>query len=951
MNLSSAAPAVLDKRQDLKRQIMIYTILFIVTAAGVYLAFLVCGRTFITEGDGKMQQYPFYSMVKRIISGLINGEGFQFWRWEIGLGDDWFATFIGKIMNLLTYIAIAFPEKYIDVGFSVMVIVTQYIAGLNFIFFSREVGLGRNQQIIGGISYAFCGWLIVVSTNQGMLDIGAAVLPLLILGTEKIIREKSPLLFIISVAYILTCSFFMAYISAIFVITFFILRYIQVKNDKTIGDFVKSAARFMGYGVVGMMTGGIGLAYSLLKMTGATTESTVEHNILFELKDYLQVPSAFFSIHPILNTYSYFYIPVICIILAPFIIKKIRKSTSALISAAFFIAVLFPVTGRFFNGMSYSTSRWYYGAIFFIVWATMDIMNDGVFKSKDNLKKMAVWICALGVWNIIICHFLLDILTDDILGACIVGEVFGLLLILLYYIREFKVHKKIFFGFSAIRFIDIVIIVVLIGSIIGTANMRFYPGMTDFMFEESKVGVTYDRLESSTQRVVQNLQSEDKSFFRTDQVDGVSDTRGVRVKTNEAIYFGNRSIQTYISTMDSSWHKFNKTMGNNAGYFDRTTSYSNDNRAGLDLLMGVKYFLGNDKAKTPGASEYASYGFDYCKTIDGVDILQNHYDIGMGTMYAKYITETELKRYTYLEREQAILQAAVIPDDETGKVTDIEHASENDIKTDIKKIEYTVSDEKNIDIDGKGSFTVYNDSGSFALNIPEVKNCQLVVSFNNLVRKKSDYRDNLKLKGKDINKVNKNSFAAFVNERSYVDNEKFDISVSTDSFEKKARNRKGKNQGFGDVVDFNINLGYFDSIDGKVDVSINRSGHYTYDNMTVYAIPMDIYDICADILEKNRINIKSFENDRIEASVDAEQDSIMYLSILNNPDWKIYVDGKKVDKIDSVNISFTGAIIEKGKHDIELIYSPGEMWLGLGLMAAGIALTIVICLTRRRRRS
>lgn len=949
MNLSAAAPAVLDKRQDLRQQIMIYTILFIVTAVGVYLAFLVCGRTFITEGDGKMQQYPFYSMVKRMISGLINGEGFQFWRWEIGLGDDWFAAFIGKIMNPLTYIAIAFPDKYIDIGFSVMVIVTQYIAGLNFIFFAREVELGRNQQIIGGISYAFCGWLIVVSTNQGMLDIGAAVLPLLILGTEKIIKEKSPLLFIISVAYILTCNFFMAYISAIFVIMFFIVRYIQVKNDKTIGDFVKSAVRFMGYGIVGMMTGGIGLAYSLLKMTGATTESTVEHHILFKLKDYLQVPSAFFSIHPILNTYSYFYIPVICIILAPFIIKKIRKSTPALISIVFFIAVMFPVTGRFFNGLSYSTSRWYYGAIFFMVWATMELMNEGIFKSKANLKKMVVWICALGAWNIIVCHFLLDILPDDISGACIVGEVFGLILILLYYIREFRVQGNISFGFSAERLMDLVIVVVLIGSITGAANMRFYPGMTDFMFEESKAGATYDRLGSSTQRVVQDLQSEDKSFFRTDQVDGIGDIRYVRVKTNEAIYFGNRSIQTYISTMDSSWHKFNRTMGNNAGYFDRTTSYSNDNRPGLDLLMGVKYFLGDDQTKTPGAAKYAPYGFDYCKTIDGIDILQNKYDIGMGTMYTKYITESELEQYTYLEREQAILQAAVVPDEEAGNMTGIKHAAESDIKTNIKKIEYAVSDEDNIDMDADGAFTVYNDSGNFAIEIPEVKNCQIVISFSNLVREKSDYRDNLKLKGKDINEVNKNRLAAFVAEKSYEDNEKFDITLSKDGFEKKARNRKGKNQGFGDVVDFNINLGYFDSIGGKIGVNINRSGHYTYDSMTVYAIPMDIYNSSAELLEENRINVKSFENDRIEASVDVKQDSIMYLSILDNPDWKIYVDGKKVDKIDSVNISFTGALIEKGKHDIELRYSPGEMWLGLGLMAAGIAVTIVICLTRRRK--
>ena len=950
MNLSAAVPAVLDKRQDLRQQIMIYTILFIVTAAGVYLAFLVCGRTFITEGDGKMQQYPFYSMVKRMISGLINGEGFQFWRWEIGLGDDSLRTFIGKLMNPLTYITILFPQKYIDVGYSFMVVIIQYLAGLNFIFFSREVKLGFDQQIVGGLMYAFCGWLIFVSTQQGMLDIGPAVLPLLILGTEKVIKGGSPLVFIITIAYILTCNFFISYISAIFVLLFFFIRYLQVYYDKNILHFFKSSALFIAYGITGMMTGGIGLVYNLVKTTGATTSSTVENYMFFPLRDYFRIPSGFFSLTPTINTYySQMYIPVIGIILLPLIIKNIRKSTPALISIILFIGVLLPVTGRIFNGFSYSTPRWYYGEIFFVVWAAMELMKPETFRSSKNLKTMAIWILALGVWNIGICHFLLGILTNDVIGACLVGTGFGFLIIILYYVREFRLPEGKLHGIHYSRIMDMVIVVMLIGSIIGTANMKFYPGVSSYLFGEKKVGEVYDMLNNSTQRVVQDLQEKDDSFFRTDQVDGMSDTRGVRVKTNEGMYFGNRSIQTYISTMSSMWHKFNRTMGNNAGYFDRTTSYSNDNRPGLDLLMGVKYFLGDDQTKTPGAAKYAPYGFDYCKTIDGIDILQNKYDIGLGTMYTKYITESELEQYTYLEREQAILQAAVVPDEEAGNMTGIKHAAESDIKTDIKKIEYAVSDEDNIDMDADGAFTVYGDSGNFAIEIPEVKNCQIVISFSNLVREKSDYRDNLKLKGKDINEVNKNRFAAFVAEKSYEDNEKFDITLSKDGFEKKARNRKGKNQGFGDVVDFNINLGYFDSIDGKIGVNINRSGHYTYDSMTVYAIPMDIYDSSAELLEENRINVKSFENDRIEASVDVKQDSIMYLSILDNPDWKIYVDGKKVDKIDSVNISFTGALIEKGKHDIELRYSPGEMWLGLGLMAAGIAVTIVICLTRRRK--
>lgn len=955
MNLSAAAPAVLDKRQDMRRQIMIYTILFIVTAAGVYLAFLVCGRTFITEGDGKMQQYPFYSMVKRMISGLINGEGFQFWRWEIGLGDDSFSTFIGKLMNPLTYITILFPQKYIDIGYSLMVVVIQYLAGINFVFFGREVKLGSDQQIVGGLMYAFCGWLIFVSTQQGMLDIGPAVLPLLILGTEKVIKGSSPLIFIVTIAYILTCNFFISYISAIFVLLFFFIRYLQVYYDKKRVNFFKSVSLFIAYGITGMLTGGVGLVYNLLKTTGATTSSTVENYMFFPLKDYFRIPSGFFSLTSTINTYySQMYIPVIGIILLPLIIKNIRKSTPALISIILFIGVLLPVTGRVFNGFSYSTPRWYYGEIFFVVWAAMELMKPETFRSLRNLKIMAIWILALGMWNIGICHFLLDILTKDVVGACIVGTGFGVLIIALYYVREFRLPERKLHGVHYRHIMDMVIVVMLVGSIIGTANMKFYPGVSNYLFEETKAGEVYDKLKTSTQRVVQRLQEDDDSFFRTDQVDGMSDTRSVRVKTNEGMYFGNRSIQTYISTMSSMWHKFNRTMGNNAGYFDRTTSYSNDNRAGLDLLMGVKYFLGDDEAKKPGASSYAPYGFNKCGTIDGIDILQNKYSIGLGTLYRQYITESELEEYSYLEREQVMLQAAVIPDDQADKLSGIKHADIDDMETDVREMACSISDMKNIDLDEDGRMTVYNDDGSFMIDLPETKNSQIIVSFDNLVREKSGYKRNIELKESShavSDKFTEKSLGNILREVSYEDDEKFDITVSRGSFEKNARNRKGKYQGFGDVTDFNINFGYYDSIKGKIKVHINRSGDYTFDSLKVYAMPMDVYDKNASALQADSINVTSFEDDTVHASVGVKQDSVMYMSILDDPGWELYIDGKKAEKIDNVNIAFTGAVVKKGNHDIELRYIPYKLWLGLGLMAAGVALTIVICLTRRRRRS
>jgi uncharacterized membrane protein YfhO len=218
-------------------------------------------------------------------------------------------------------------------------------------------------------------------------------------------------------------------------------------------------------------------------------------------------------------------------------------------------------------------------------------------------------------------------------------------------------------------------------SAVGYSNLLFFPHIGDEIYDLDLRGAAKQKLDSSTQRIAAQLQKEDDAFFRTDQVDGYTDTRIARVRASENLYFGNRSIYTYFSSMNCGWHKYNKILGNNAGYFDRTTSFSNDNRAGMDFLMGVKYFLGDSVTLSPGASDYAPYGFEYAKDMDGVQVLQNKYCMGLATAYPQYVTESELMKYPELEREQVIMQAAVSPDDKVSEVKNIKHAEAGDIKT------------------------------------------------------------------------------------------------------------------------------------------------------------------------------------------------------------------------------------------------------------------------------
>lgn len=947
----------IKKERNLAYQIFIFTALFLITAVGVYLAFIVCDRSFLHDKnniDGIAQQYPIFMKIKHIIEGILSGQGFDFWSWDLGLGTDQFTVFESRLLNPLSYIVLLFPEKYLEIAFNIMVVMSQYLSGVSFLIFARGVGISEDRQILGALCYTFSGWVILSTILQVSFSVASIMFPLVIWGAEKILTRKSPTLFILSVAISLILSFYFSYMIAIGVILFFFARYFYYYKNQGIKQLIIFFMQFMGYGAVGIMIAGVAVIQNYLKLSGSNAGMTVEHILRFSVEDYLTIPAGFFDYKKTLNVYSHMYLPVICIAAVPFLLVNMKKSAPALLGIILFVAELFPITGSVFNGFSYTAGRWYFIVVFFIVWAVMELpeQKHGKFvKGKKFYVISALWLLLLAVWNVGICYFMLDLISDNLMLCTVIGVGFGWMIMGVCYIRDYIVSAEtLLFGKSLRRMMSIGVVILLIGSIIGMMNMKFYPGVNDYLYEVARNNCVKERFDSSSQRVVPQLQCDDQEFFRTDQVDsGYYKRRIARVPTNENIYFGNRSIYTYFSTMDGRWHIFNKTVGNNAGYFDRAATYSNDNRAGLDFLMGVKYFLGDSETEKPGSSDYAAYGFEYDRTIDGVDILKSKYNMGLGTAYTSYITESELERYSPLEREQIMLQAAVVPDDCSIGDTGVHHAAAEELETKIRKVPYKIMNENNLQIEDN-EITVKNGGGTFDLQLSEFENCQIIVAFQGLEREKCTLDRTRELQGEQASDDNLTRIERIKNsikEDSFEDDQKFDIKVRWGDVVKAARDRTGKNQGFNDIENYNINAGYFEELKEPINIEINQYGDYSFDELTVYAIPMDVYDKYASILEKNRVKVTSFENDQIHGIVNADADSILYFSILNDPGWKLYVDGKKVEKLKHVNIAFTGAEISQGHHAVELRYESPGLKQGIILMCAGVLLLIGIVIVRK----
>lgn len=270
----------------------------------------------------------------------------------------------------------------------------------------------------------------------------------------------------------------------------------------------------------------------------------------------------------------------------------------------------------------------------------------------------------------------------------------------------------------------------------------------------------------------------------------------------------------------------NILVGNNYGYARRVAVISNDNRTGLDYLCGVKYFLGDDlKNGTTGSDEYAGYGFEEYQTLDGVRVFRSKYDVSLGYVFDKYMSESEFEKLGYAEREQALLQAAVLPDDRD--IPSLSSMKADDIRTAVRDVKFEVAESDGAVLNDD-NIVVDKIGGSVTLKAEDVENSQLLLSITGLLRNVSEGQS-----------------------------ESFEMHVKSEFVEEIANNKR-TNQTIPNIKDYNLNLGYYDHYsDGKIKISFSAPGVYRYDDLKLKAMDAGLAVLAAACIWTSRVAKKN----------------------------------------------------------------------------------------------
>ena len=878
-----------------------FTILFCILVLVIYWVFIINHKSFIKTGDGIKQGYFMTVELKHQMEMLFAGKGLQLWSWSKLLG---MSVQTNRYWDPFNWLAAAFPVGYIELGYTIAALLRFYCGGVAFLAMLRYMGRSVFSAVFGAAVYTFTGYTIVTGMIYPDLLMNIYLFPLLVISVEMIYRGKSPAFFSIMTGVYLVSNFYYSYMAAISIILYILFRYFAYRQFD-LKDYAATIGRFMIYGIIGLCIGGIQFIPDFASLSEASTESvTDESGLFYDMSHYINIGKFLIGTGgtkpPAIIGWTF-----IIIIFAAIALIGIRLSkTPAVLSLLMLAGAMTPAVSSVYNGFGYPSLRWVFALQLFAVWALAEEIDKARMYSRAGIVTAAA---ALIFTSVVTLGFTYIFHLDPGRRAVtfmmlqLLGD--ASMVLLLVFIRKEGCLKRL----------SRVMMVVILVATLGSAWTVSFLDTKGKYYRNNKINKL---LEQSTQRAGALI--EDEGFYRLDQVDSVLYRHRVKPPANETMWWQTRSIYAYNSRTPSVLLEFNRLLGNNYGYSKRVAVVSNDNRTGLDYLYGVKYFLGDDlKYDKTGSDEYAGYGFRKSTSLDGVNVFKSKYDVSLGYVFDKYISKSEFEKLGYGEREQAILQAVVLPDDKD--ISSVSKVKSSDIHTAVQDVGYTV-----VESDGAalsdGNIVVDRAGRSITLALEPVENSQLLLSMTGLLRNVS--------KGQS---------------------QPFELHVRNEHIEEIATNDLS-NQTIPDIRDYNLNLGYFDHYsDGRVQISFTEPGTYRYDEIKIKAQDADLFDTYIEDLSENRYVISSFSDRRVEGTIDSAKGGILYLSIIEPERWECYIDGKKTDIISNTDIAFTGVAVPAGHHSITLKFRNRASELGAMMSIIGLALLAATCLIRRKK--
>ena len=298
------------------------------------------GKNSVLVLDLNGQYVQFFAGLRAI----LHGDGSLLYSFSRSLGGEFLGIYTYYLASPLSWLVAIFPEKNLLEALLLMFALKSGLAGLNFgafLHYSRRPP--KTLTVALSVLYAVSSYVVVMQHNTMWID-GLMLLPLLMLGLERLIKYKKPILYTVTLAVTLLANYYIGYMICIFTALYFFYFMFAGRNEEINprGErrfFLATLLRVGVYTLIGVAIAALLILPAYYSLTfGKTDFSTADFSFKakFDIIDFIakMFPGAYDTVRP--EGLPWVYSGVIALILLPlyFIAGKIpvrEKIASAIL--------------------------------------------------------------------------------------------------------------------------------------------------------------------------------------------------------------------------------------------------------------------------------------------------------------------------------------------------------------------------------------------------------------------------------------------------------------------------------------------------------------------------------------------------------------------------------------------------------------------------------------------
>lgn len=578
------------------------------------------GKKSLLTVDLAGQYVAFFHAFQNVASGGMNA----FYSFSKTLGGNLFGLITYYLLSPFNLILLFFSKTNITEAIFFINILKIGACGLtSYLYFRKTFQDKTVMPLIFSIVYALCSYNIVYSQNLLWLD-GVIMLPLVFLGIDKLIEEKKPLTFYLTLVVTIVTNYYIGYMICIASFLYYLYKlylfhdyHLSFKdNKKDFWFFIKYSLFAAGTTMVillpsvfSLLSGkaGAGLQEFVPKQTFPLIDLVSRFFIgAFQVEDLSGgCPNVFISLAMITLAISYFF--------NQRIEKKEKKASLcfALIFLASFLFYSFDIVWHLFQHPAGFPAR--YSFIFDFLLLIL------AYKSYQNLSgvKMDIWKKMIP-WIFLVTLVMDKLMYQDYMYYAIVAS--GILMV--GYVLYFCYQKEK-------RMQSLLILVIILEM---TINSILVVYKMDYQDRD-----TYVDFVSQYGEIIDDIKENDDSFYRME--------KDYSYSTNDPLLLDYNGISHFSSIYES---KNNELLGKKLGIFNR---FYITNHLGstfvTDSIFDIKYLLSEKKLE--------EYELQYKK--DEIYVYENQYALPLGFMVNKNLLNLELEDLEPFENQNQILKS------------------------------------------------------------------------------------------------------------------------------------------------------------------------------------------------------------------------------------------------------------------------------------------------------